>query len=55
MGIISSAMLNSWEEMGYSNNDNSEELEKLKKENEILKKQVKELKVRIPEESEDNQ
>lgn len=43
MGIISSAMLHSWEEMGWLDNDNSEELEQLKAENERLKKEIKEL------------
>lgn len=47
MGIISSAMLHSWEEMGCFDDDNSEELEKLKKENEKLKTQVKELKAKL--------
>lgn len=40
MGIISSAMLHSWEEMGWLDNDNSEELEQLKAENERLKQEL---------------
>lgn len=45
MGIISSAMLHSWEEMGCLDNDNSEELEQLKAENDKLKSCLQDIKV----------
>lgn len=44
MGIISSAMLHSWEEMGCLDNDNSEELEQLKAENDKLRTCLQEIK-----------
>lgn len=44
MGIISSAMLHSWEEMGCLDNDNSEELEQLKAENDKLRTCLQQIK-----------
>ena len=47
MGLISSSLCHKYEEMGYFDNDNSEELEKLKKENEKLKQKVKDLEAKL--------